>query len=61
MCFYILSILCIISCYIWDSFRENGSSFIIIKSSTLHLNRNNFRMVKAIDFLYSTLHTTSFL
>ena len=34
----------------WDSFRENGPSFIMIKSYkiVLHLNRNNFRTVKVI-------------
>ena len=49
--------------YIWDSFHENGPSFISIKSYkiALHLNRNNFRMIKAINFLFSTLHTTPFL
>ena len=43
--------------YIWDSFRENGPSFIIIKlyKITLHLNCNNFRMVKAINFLLPLL------
>ena len=37
-----------------DSFRENGSSFIIIKSYkiALHLNRNNFQTIKAINFLF---------
>ena len=49
--------------YNWDSFYENGPSFIIIKSYkiALHLNRNNFRTIKAINFLFSTLHTTPFL
>ena len=49
--------------YIWDSFHENGPSYIIIKSYkiALHLNRNNFRTIKAINFLFSTLHTTPFL
>ena len=49
--------------YIWDSFHENGPSFIIIKSYkiAMFLNRNNFRTVKAINFLLSTLHTTPFL
>ena len=28
---------------------------------SLRLNCNNFQTVKAIDFLFSTLHTTSFL
>ena len=47
----------------WDSFHENGRSFIIITSFkiALHLNRNNFRTIKAINFLFSTLHTTPFL
>ena len=33
----------------WDSFRQNGPSFIIIKcyKIALHLNHNNFRTVKA--------------
>ena len=49
--------------YIWDSFHENGPSFIIIKSYkiAMYLNRNNFRTVKAINFLLLTLHTTPFL
>ena len=49
--------------YIWDSFHENGPSFISIKSYkiAMYLNRNNFRTVKAINFLLSTLHTTPFL
>ena len=44
----------------WDSFHENGPSFIIIKSYkiAMYLNRNYIRTVKAIDFLFSTLHTT---
>ena len=48
---------------IWDSFHENGPSFIIIKfyKIALHLNRNDFRTIKAINFLFSTLHTTPFL
>ena len=46
-----------------DSFRENGPSFIIIKSYkiALHSNRNKFRTVKAIDSLLLTAHTTPFL
>ena len=49
--------------YIWDSFHENGPSFIIIKcyKIAMYLNRNNFRTVKAINFLLSALHTTPFL
>ena len=48
---------------IWDSFHENGPSFMIIKSYkiAMYLNRNNFRTVKAINFLLSKLHTTPFL
>ena len=44
-------------------FHENGPSFILIKSYkiALHLNRNNFRTIKAINVLFSTLHTTPFL
>ena len=38
--------------HIWDSFH---------KIAPLRLNRYNFQTVKAIDFLFSTLHTTPFL
>ena len=49
----VYNIIIIIYIYIWDSFHENGPSFIIIKSYTIaiYLNRNNFRTVKAINFL----------
>ena len=48
---------------IWVSFRENEPSLYIYKSYKNHsrLNRYNFRTVHAIDFLFSTLHTTPFL
>ena len=47
---------------IWDSFHKNGPSHIIhdcIKcyKNSLCLNHYNFRMINAIDFLFSTLHT----
>ena len=49
--------------YIWDSFRQNEPSYKYIKcyKIPLRLNSDNFPTVKAIDILYSTLHTTSFL
>ena len=47
----------------WVSFRENEPSLYIYISYKNHsrLNRYNFRTVHAIDFLFSTLHTTPFL
>ena len=47
---------------IWDSFHENFLSRKYIKcyKIPLHLNHYNFRKVKDIDFLFSTLHTTPF-
>ena len=49
--------------YIWDSFRQNGPSYIYIKcyKNASLLNRYIFRTVNAINFLFSTLHTTPFL
>ena len=49
--------------YIWDSFRQNEPSYKYIKcyKIPLRLNSDNFPTVKAIDILFSTLHTTSFL
>ena len=41
--------------YIWDSFHK------IAPQNPLRLNRYNFQTVKAIHFLFSTLHTTPFL
>ena len=46
--------------YVWDSFHENVVSHICYKIP-LRLNHYNFRTVKAINFLLSTLHTASFL
>ena len=48
---------------IWDSFRQNGPSYIYIKcyKNASLLNRYIFRTVNAINFLFSTLHTTPFL
>ena len=56
------SLIFVSTIYIWDSFRQNGPLFIIIKcyKIALHFNHNNFRTVKAIDFLFSTLYTTPF-
>ena len=49
--------------YIWDRFREKGPSayYKICYKNALRLNRYNFRTVNAIDFLFSTLHSTPFL
>ena len=49
--------------YIWDSFHENGPSFIYIKcyKNASRLNRYIFRTVKGINFLFSTLHTIAFV
>ena len=48
---------------IWDRFREKGPSayYKICYKNALRLNRYNFRTVNAIDFLFSTLHSTPFL
>ena len=48
---------------IWDRFREKGPSayYKICYKNALRLNRCNFRTVNAIDFLFSTLHSTPFL
>ena len=47
----------------WDSFHENGPSFIYIKcyKNASRLNRYIFRTVKGINFLFSTLHTIAFV
>ena len=47
---------------IWDRFREKGPSayYKICYKSALCLNRCNSRTVHAIDFLFSTRHTTPF-
>ena len=49
----------------WDSFRENGPSLYNCNykryQNHSRLNRYNFGTVHAIDFLFSTLHTTPFL
>ena len=42
------------------SFPRKGTWCIGYKNA-LRLNRYNFRNVKAIDFLFSTLHSTPFL
>ena len=49
--------------YIWDSFRQNEPSYKYIKSYKipLRLNSYNFPTVKAIDILFSALHTIPFL
>ena len=60
--------VCICS-YIWDSFHENVPShnihnyYIIFQcyKNESHLNRYNFRTVKAINVLFSTHHSTPFL
>ena len=44
----------------WESFRENCPSHMVIKFPSLRLNHYNFRTVKAIDFLFSSLNTTSY-
>ena len=51
--------LCVI---IWDSFRQNGPSYIYIKcyKNASLLNCYIFLTVNAINFLFSTLHTTPF-
>ena len=51
------------SCIIWDRFREKGPSeyYKICYKDGLRLIRYNFRTVNAIDFLFSTLHSTPFL
>ena len=47
--------------------RDNMGSFgpsayyNICYKNALHLNRYNFRTINAIDFLFSTLHSTPFL
>ena len=48
--------------YIWDSFRQNGPSYIYIKcyKNASLLNCYIFRTVNAINFQFSTLHTTPF-
>ena len=48
---------------IWDRFREKGPSeyYKICYKDGLRLIRYNFRTVNAIDFLFSTLHSTPFL
>ena len=48
--------------YIWDRFREKGPSayYKICYTNALCLNRCNSRTVHAIDFLFSTRHTTPF-
>ena len=50
-------------CNIGDRFREKGPSayYKICYKNALRLNRYNFRTVNAIDFLFSTLHSTPFL
>ena len=47
---------------IWDSFRQNGPSYIYIKcyKNASLLNCYIFRTVNAINFQFSTLHTTPF-
>ena len=47
---------------IWDSFRQNGPSYIYIKcyKNASLLNCYIFLTVNAINFLFSTLHTTPF-
>ena len=49
----------------WDSSRENCAShlYMYIKcyKIALRLNHYNFQTVKAINTLFSTLHTTPFL
>ena len=46
----------------WDRFREKGPSayYKICYKNALCLNRCNSRTVHAIDFLFSTRHTTPF-
>ena len=60
---YIFIIIIIIIIIIWDSFRQNGPSYIYIKcyKNASLLNCYIFRTVNAINFLFSTLHTTPFL
>ena len=50
-------------CILFNSSRKNFVIHINIKiiMNYSRLNRYNFRTVIAIDFLFSTLHTTSFL
>ena len=56
-------VVLIIMCCMWDRFREKGPSayYKICYKNALRLNRYNFRTVNAIDFLFSTLHSTPFL
>ena len=61
---YIIIIMyIIIYIIIWDSFHENGPSFIYIKcyKNASRLNCYIFRTVKGINFLFSTLHTIAFV
>ena len=49
----------VISSIIWDSFREIAPRLKCYKNAS-RLNRYNFPTDNAIDFLFSTLHTTPF-